>query len=706
MFWPIARPDARGRPRDRGYDLHVTADDDSGQAQDPGDDAPPDEPARRRDGAGRRTRPSPRRVRRSPPSGSTAGCSRRWPRSATRSPRPIQTAAIPPLLAGSDLLAEAPTGTGKTAAFALPMLQRLAARMDEDRAAGRPVEGRGAPRDGDRQPADGARAGADPRARDAGRRGDPQVRPRGRGARRARLRRPADHGPAAPARARRRRHRRHARPRRRPPRAQARIRLDEVETVVLDEADEMLDMGFADDLEKILRRAAREHQTALFSATISRADRAARRSATCDDPVTRARRRPAAASGDGRARPPGRLRRAATGQARGARPDPRRRGRRRDAGLRAHARRGRRPRRGAQRPRPRRRRAPRRPRPGAARPDHDAASATARSTSSSPPTSPPAASTSSTSSHVVNYDVPSSPDTYVHRIGRTGRAGREGVAITLVEPREHRLLRDIERAIGAPLEIVAAADGRGRARAPPGPAPRHPARDAGQQDDFDRYRAVVEPLSEEFDVVDIALAAISLADGEARGAEDTTELAPATLPPSFAERGAGKQRPRPPVARGAAVRDQPAFHRPQGHGAPPPYQAGGPERPPDDGRPRPHRPAPHAPNAPVRGFRVSGWRDNEGRPVMRPPKAPGGIGARGHAPVRRGRASRRDPPGRPRRGDRERGRASPAATSARSRSRTGSRWSRCPPTPPIASSPPCVPATLKGQKVNVRRERY
>src|SRR5665213_2263558 len=48
-------------------------------------------------------------------------------------------------------------------------------------------------------------------------------------------------------------------------------------------------------------------------------------------------------------------------------------------------------------------------------------------------------------SHVVNYDVPSSPDAYVHRIGRTGRAGREGVAITLAEAREHRLLRNIEQ---------------------------------------------------------------------------------------------------------------------------------------------------------------------------------------------------------------------------------------------------------------------
>ena len=52
--------------------------------------------------------------------------------------------------------------------------------------------------------------------------------------------------------------------------------------------------------------------------------------------------------------------------------------------------------------------------------------------------------------HVVNYDVPSAPDAYVHRIGRVGRAGREGVAITLAEPRELRLLQNIERAHEAP----------------------------------------------------------------------------------------------------------------------------------------------------------------------------------------------------------------------------------------------------------------
>lgn len=50
-----------------------------------------------------------------------------------------------------------------------------------------------------------------------------------------------------------------------------------------------------------------------------------------------------------------------------------------------------------------------------------------------------------TLTHVVNYDVPSAAESYVHRIGRVGRAGRKGVAITLTEPRQCRLLGNIER---------------------------------------------------------------------------------------------------------------------------------------------------------------------------------------------------------------------------------------------------------------------
>jgi ATP-dependent RNA helicase DeaD len=54
-------------------------------------------------------------------------------------------------------------------------------------------------------------------------------------------------------------------------------------------------------------------------------------------------------------------------------------------------------------------------------------------------------------SHVINYDIPWDPESYVHRIGRTGRAGRKGEAITLVTPRERRLLSIIERHINKRL---------------------------------------------------------------------------------------------------------------------------------------------------------------------------------------------------------------------------------------------------------------
>jgi len=52
-------------------------------------------------------------------------------------------------------------------------------------------------------------------------------------------------------------------------------------------------------------------------------------------------------------------------------------------------------------------------------------------------------------SHVFNYDLPEDPDLYVHRIGRTARAGREGVAFSIVTPEQGRLLTDIEKLINA-----------------------------------------------------------------------------------------------------------------------------------------------------------------------------------------------------------------------------------------------------------------
>lgn len=59
-------------------------------------------------------------------------------------------------------------------------------------------------------------------------------------------------------------------------------------------------------------------------------------------------------------------------------------------------------------------------------------------------------------SHVINYELPNIPESYVHRIGRTARAGESGVAISFCDPEEREFLRDIERLIGAkiPVEVV------------------------------------------------------------------------------------------------------------------------------------------------------------------------------------------------------------------------------------------------------------
>ena len=77
----------------------------------------------------------------------------------------------------------------------------------------------------------------------------------------------------------------------------------------------------------------------------------------------------------------------------------------------------------------------------------------------------------STVSHVINFDVPASPDVYVHRIGRTGRVGRSGRAITFVEARRRRELQAIERHIGTDIAPWSAG-----AHAPPAPVIERPRR--------------------------------------------------------------------------------------------------------------------------------------------------------------------------------------------------------------------------------------
>ncbi|MEO7191544.1 MAG: DEAD/DEAH box helicase [Vicinamibacterales bacterium] len=145
-------------------------------------------------------------------------------------------------------------------------------------------------------------------------------------------------------------------------------------------------------------------------------------------------------------------------------------------------------------------------------------------------------------SHVVNYDVPSDPDAYVHRIGRTGRAGREGTAITLAEPREHRLLLSIERVTRQKIEVAklpTVADLRARRL----DLTRASLRERLLAGDLDDVRVVVETLAQEFDVLDVAAAAVKLAHIALQGdGDDETREVPSAVPSSAPLRGAKVQR--------------------------------------------------------------------------------------------------------------------------------------------------------------------
>ena len=113
--------------------------------------------------------------------------------------------------------------------------------------------------------------------------------------------------------------------------------LDEVKTVILDEADEMLDMGFADDIESILHATPAEPQTVMFSATMPARINAIAR----EYQQIRCASRSAASDKPGNSYPPERIHGAAVAQAGRARTHPRHRGTRRNARVLPHTHRGR-----------------------------------------------------------------------------------------------------------------------------------------------------------------------------------------------------------------------------------------------------------------------------------------------------------------------------------------------------------------------------
>jgi ATP-dependent RNA helicase RhlE len=73
--------------------------------------------------------------------------------------------------------------------------------------------------------------------------------------------------------------------------------------------------------------------------------------------------------------------------------------------------------------------------------------------------------------HVVNFDLPEVPETYVHRIGRTARAGASGIAISFCDVEEVELLRQIEKLIKKPVPVEGAVPNWAEGRPSPGPRP-------------------------------------------------------------------------------------------------------------------------------------------------------------------------------------------------------------------------------------------
>jgi ATP-dependent RNA helicase RhlE len=344
-------------------------------------------------------------------------------------PTPIQTEAIPLALAGRDLIGSAQTGTGKTAAFVLPILQRLTGGERGVRALVLVPT-----RELAEQVANSIRAyGRHTRLTGAAVYGGVGMEPQTRA-----LRHGADIVVATPGRLLDHMERGH-------------VDFSRLEVLVLDEADRMLDMGFAPDVRRILNALPEERQTMLFSATISpEVDALARRALNGHASVEIGRRAQAA---DGiehvivavdklnkrgalasilKAKPTGqtliftRTKYGADKLVTFLKRE----------GIAANALHG-------DKAQSHRQRTLDQFRSGAAE-NLVATDIAARGIDVDG------------IRMVVNFDVPTDAEVYVHRVGRTARAGAQGLALTLISPDEWLLMADVEKLIGQrfPREII------------------------------------------------------------------------------------------------------------------------------------------------------------------------------------------------------------------------------------------------------------
>ena len=416
-------------------------------------------------------------------------------------PTPIQTAAIPVLISGRDVLGQAATGTGKTAAFGLPLIERFVLNKKP----GLPAILVLTPtRELCLQVAEsflafGKNAGIAVAPIYGGQEYGRQIRLLNRGV----------HAVVAT-----------------PGRALDHIRkgtldLSGIKALVLDEADEMLDMGFADELEAILEELPPEHQTALFSATLPERIRRIAES-HLNDPEHIVIAREKTAEGETPRVPQkaymvGRAHRlAALGRildvespelaivfARTRNEVDEVTESLRNRGFAVEALHG-----------------------GLDQDSRDRVMKRAKAGAIEVIVATDVAARGidlENVTHVINYGIPASLETYVHRIGRTGRAGRTGLAITVLEPREHRRLRALEGITKAKIELLSVPSVTD-VRAKRMELTRGAVKEELLSGAFEKYRVIAEQLCEEADPFEVAAAAIAYADKLAGGPDDEDEI--------------------------------------------------------------------------------------------------------------------------------------------------------------------------------------